>query len=238
MIDLSEHLGEHLVELRRRVVISLGTIVFCSLIAYVFSREITQFLIAPLFSAYPQLAQLVYTNLTEAFISYLKVSVLVGLIVSFPVLLYEFWVFVAPGLHPWEKKVGWQVVFWATLLFSGGVVFAYFVVMPELLAFFLSFAGNDLKPLPRLDAYLTFVVRTSLAFGLAFEIPFLMVMAARTGLVRRNYFSLQRKYFYLTIAGLAFLLAAGDPFSSVLLSLPLFALYETGLLVIKVFASP
>ena len=233
---LVDHLGDHLRELRRRLVISFAAVVICSGVAYIYSRPISHFLMKPLFAAHPALARLVYTNLTEAFVSYIKVSLLAGLIASFPVLLYQTWMFMAPGLHPWEKKVGRNVVFWATLLFGGGVFFAYFAVMPELLEFLMGFTRDGLEPLPRLESYLTFVVRTSLAFGLAFEIPFLMVMATRAGLVARGYFSSQRKYFYLLIVVLAFLLAAGDPLSAVLLSCPLFCLYEAGIGVIRIFS--
>ncbi len=233
---LNGHFAEHLVELRRRVLVSFVAIGVFSATAYYFSEPIARFFMAPLFHAHPALAKLVYTNLTEAFISYLKVSLLVGVLVSFPVLLYEIWMFVAPGLHKHERRVARQVVFWATLLFAAGVAFAYFVVMPQALSFLLGFAGEGLEPLPKLDAYLTFVVRASLAFGLAFEIPFLMVVASRTGLVAGGYFVRQRKYFYLIILVLSFLLTVGDVFSTVLLAVPLFALYEAGLLVVRMFS--
>ena len=235
MTYFADHFAGHLRELRQRVIISFAALAVCSTIAYLFARPISEFLMAPLFSSQTLLNRLVYTNLTEAFVCYLKISVLVGILAAFPVLLYEAWMFISPGLHEWEKKTGRLVVFWATLLFAGGASFAYFAVMPELLAFFMSFAGPDLEPLPRLDSYLTFVVRTSLAFGLAFEIPFLMVIAGRTGLVAKDYFTSQRKYFYPLIVVLAFLLAAGDPLSTFLLAVPLFALYEAGILVIKIW---
>ncbi len=236
MTYFADHFAGHLRELRQRVIISFAFLLFCSLIAYIFARPISEFLMVPLFSSQPILNRLVYTNLTEAFVCYLKISVLVGIIASFPVWLYEAWMFIAPGLHEWEKQTGRLVVFWATLLFACGTGFAYFVVMPELLDFFMSFAGPDLEPLPRLDSYLTFVVRTSLAFGLAFEIPFLMVVAGRTALVPKDYFSSRRKYFYPLIVVLAFLLAAGDPLSTFLLALPLFGLYEAGILISKIRA--
>ncbi len=235
MNPLADHFGVHLQELRRRVSVSFGAIVFCSGVAYYFSREIARFLIIPLFQASPDLSTLVYTNLTEAFICYLKISVLVGLITSFPVMLHELWAFVAPGLHKHEKKISYIVVFWATILFVFGVCFAYFVVMPKALHFLMSFTGENLEALPKLDSYLTFVARSSLAFGLAFEIPFLMVAAAKTGIVQKNYFISRRKYFYLAILVLSFLLAVGDIISSVLLALPLFCLYELGLIVMRVF---
>ncbi|MBI5558387.1 MAG: twin-arginine translocase subunit TatC [Deltaproteobacteria bacterium] len=236
MNPLANHFGDHLRELRRRVTAAFGAVVLCSLIAYFFSQQISRFLVAPLFQASPELTSLVYTNLTEAFVSYLKISVLVGLACAFPVMLYQAWAFVAPALHGHEKKTALTVVFWATLLFAFGVAFAFFVIMPEALGFLMSFAGENLEPLPRLDSYLTFVVRSSLAFGLAFEIPFLMVAAGKTGFAEHAYFSRQRKYFYLAILVLAFLLAAGDIVSTLLLALPLFVLYEAGILVMRIFS--
>ncbi len=104
MSPLANHFGDHLNELRRRVAISLGTLLLCAVFAYFFSEQIAQFLIVPLFRASPELKGLVYTNLTEAFISYLKISVMVGVIAAFPVVLYQVWAFVSPGLHKHEKK--------------------------------------------------------------------------------------------------------------------------------------
>ena len=238
MTVLSGHFSSHLKELRRRVLISFLAILVSSGTIYIFSERIARFFMVPLFDAYPDLARLVYTNLTEAFVSYLKVSLLVGVIISFPVLLYQFWRFVAPGLLKGERKLALMIVSWGTGLFVAGVAFAYFVVMPKALTFLLSFAGKDLVPLPKLDAYLTFVVRSSLAFGLAFEIPFLMVGAAKAGLVDKEYFIKQRKYFYIAILVLSFLLTVGDVLSTLLLSFPLFGLYEAGILAVRLFRSP
>ncbi len=235
MSPLASHFGVHLNELRRRITIAFSAIIFFSLVAYFFSKEISQYLMVPLFQASPDLAGLVYTNLTEAFVSYLKISVLIGIIGAFPVLLYQTWAFVSPGLHSHEKKTALTVVFWATLLFVFGVGFAYFVVMPRALHFLMGFASENLEALPKFDSYLTFVVRSSLAFGLAFEIPFLMVAAGKTGVMQRSYFVRQRKYFYLAIVVVSFLLAAGDIVSAVLLAFPLFGLYELGIVVMGVF---
>lgn len=231
MTVLAGHFSGHLRELRNRVLVSFLTILVATLIAYAFSEYLVRFLMVPLIKGHPTLARLVYTNLTEAFVSYLKISLLAGLMVGFPVCCYELWMFISPGLHRYERRMAKTVVFWATALFAGGVVFAYLVVLPRTLSFLLGFAGEQLEPLLRLDAYLTFVARTSLAFGLAFEVPFLMVMTAKAGLVVKGYFARQRKYFYLAIIVLAFLLTAGDVLSAVLLALPLFCLYEAGILI-------
>jgi sec-independent protein translocase protein TatC len=233
---LTGHFQGHLQELRRRITISFVAVALFSGIAYFFSEAITRFFVTPLFSSCPELSHLVYTNLTEAFVSYLKVSVLVGVIAGMPVVLYQVWMFASPGLHVHEKRLALVVVFWATFLFAFGAVFSYVGVLPRALTYLMSFAGDNLTAMPKLDSYLSFVARSGLAFGLAFEIPFLMVMAGKAGFVNRAYFRKQRKYFYLAIIVLSFLLAAGDFMSTILLVLPLFVLYELGLIVMQVFS--
>lgn len=225
----------HLEELRDRLIVSFGAVFLFAALSYFFAEHIARFFMTPLFLASPTLIKLVYTNLTEAFITYLKLSLLLGVIFSIPVLLYELWMFAAPGLHGNEKKVVLTVVFWATLLFAAGASFAFFIVLPRALHFFMGFSSPQLTPLPKLSGYLTFVARTSLAFGLSFEIPFLMVAAAKVGWVKRNYFSKKRKYFYPAILVLSLLLGAGDLMAAILLCLPLFALYESGILIIRLF---
>lgn len=236
MSPLASHFQGHLVELRRRVTISFATMFVFSGVAYLFSKDLARFFVAPLFRACPDLQHLVYTNLTEAFVSYLKISVIVGVAASFPVVLYQVWRFISPGMHSHEKRFGMLVVFWATFLFVFGVGFAYVAVMPRALVYLMSFAGENLEAMPKLDSYLSFVARSGLAFGLSFEIPFLMVMASRAGIVDRLYFARQRKYYYIAIALVSFVLAAGDLMSTMLLLFPLMFLYELGLIVIRVFA--
>jgi sec-independent protein translocase protein TatC len=225
----------HLEELRQRLIVSFCAVFLFAAVSYFFAEEIARFFMTPLFLASPNLVKLVYTNLTEAFITYLKLSLLIGIISSVPILLYELWMYVAPGLHANEKKIVFLVVFWATLLFAAGAGFAFFIVLPRALHFFMGFSSSQLTPLPKLGGYITFVARTSLAFGLAFEIPFLMVAAAKVGWVKKNYFSIKRKYAYLVMLLFSFLLSAGDLMAAILLCLPLFALYESGIIIIRLF---
>ncbi len=222
--------GAHLKELRQRVLVVFCAVLFFTAVAYYFSRPITAYLVQPIFRASPEIKGLIYTHLTEAFVSYLKVAVLAGLAASFPVVCYQLWMFVAPGLRRREKRTALIISFWATFLFLGGVFFGYFVALPEVLSFLMDSAGAQLAAKPRFDSYLTFVARTVIAFGLAFEIPFLMVAAGRTGIVRRKYFIEKRWISYGAILVLAFLLVAGDPLGAILLALPLIALYEMGIL--------
>jgi sec-independent protein translocase protein TatC len=232
---LAEHFAGHLQELRRRLLISLGALLACSAVAYLFSQQIARFFISPLFRAHPELGRLVYTNLTEAFLAYLKLALLVGLLFSFPVLIFQVWMFISPGLHRNERRFALKVTAVATILFAAGVVLAHWLILPVALSFMMGFAGEQLIPLPKLDGYLTFVVRGSLAFGLAFQVPFLMVMANRAGLISREYFSRKRPHFYAAITLLSFLLTVGDLFSAILLAIPLFGLYEAGLVVMRLF---
>lgn len=232
---LPNFLGDHLKELRRRVVVFFVSVLCFTGLAYYFSRPIAAYLIQPILAASPEVEGLIYTGLTEAFVGYLKVAVLVGVAASFPVGCYELWMFVAPGLRGREKRVALIVSFWATFLFVAGIIFAYFVALPEILTFLMNTAGPQLQAKPRLDSYLTFTARTVFAFGLAFEIPFLMVAAGRTSLVSRGYFIDKRWISYGAILILAFLLAAGDLFGAVLLALPLIILYEIGVLLMVLF---
>lgn len=232
---LPDFLRDHLKELRHRVLVVFVSVSCFTALAYYFSQPIAAYLVQPIFAASPKVEGLVYTHLTEAFVGYLKLAVLAGVAASFPVACYELWMFVAPGMKGREKKNALTVSFWATFLFLGGIIFAYFVALPKILSFLMNSAGPQLEAKPRLDSYLTFVARTVIAFGLAFEIPFLMVVAGRTGLVERKYFIEKRWISYGAILLVAFLLAAGDPLGAFLLALPLIVLYEVGILLAFLF---
>lgn len=237
MIAALEHFRPHHEELRKRLIRSFLAISLCTVFAYLFIDQIAAVCTAPLFTASPALKTLVYTKLTEAFISYIKLALLVGILVSSPYLLYQCWMFISPGLLDHEKKMAKRIVFWATGLFAAGALFSFFIVLPKTLAFFMSYAGKNLQPLPKLGLYLTFVARMVLAFAIAFEIPFLMVMASSARLVQPEHFRKKRKYFYIAILVLSFLLTAGDFTATVLLSFPLFGLYESGIIACKIFSA-
>ncbi|WP_448875013.1 twin-arginine translocase subunit TatC [Desulfobulbus propionicus] len=235
MLEALEQFQPHHQELKQRLLRCLLVLAGTSTVAYLFKDHLANWCIEPLYRAYPQLDKLVYTKLTEAFLSYLKLSLLAGLIAALPFMLYQLWLFVAPGLLDNEKKTVRSILAWASMLFTSGALFAYYVALPRILLFFMSYAGPTLQPRLKLGLYLTFTARMILTFGIAFEIPFLMVMASRTGLIRPGHFPKKRPYFYLAIIVLSFLLTTGDPTATVLLSLPLFALYEAGILACRFF---
>ncbi len=225
----------HHLELRKRLVRVVAVIAISTGIAYLFIEPIAGICTRPLFLAEPDLKNLVYTKLTEAFIAYIKLALLVGIMVSFPYLLYQVWMFISPGLLDKEKRLARRIILWSTGLFAAGALFSFFIVLPKTLVFFMGYAGENLQPMPKLGLYLTFVARMVLAFAIAFEIPFLMVMTSSTGLVDLENFKAKRMYFYGAIVVLSFLLTAGDPTATVLLSFPLFGLYEAGIVAGRVF---
>lgn len=231
-----EFFRPHHQELRNRLTKVFITIIACTVTAYLFAEKIAGLFIKPLFDASPLVYRLVYTNLPEAFIAYIKLALLVGIIASGPVVLYQIWMFVAPGLRDNEKKLAVIIVFWATILFAGGGSFAFFAVLPKMLSYLMSYAGENLEPLPKLGLYLTFIARTVMTFGIAFQIPFLMVMAGKAAIVQAAYFRSKRMYFYFAILVLAFLLTAGDFMATLLLAIPLFLLYEAGIFLTALFA--
>ncbi len=226
----------HHVELRQRTIKVFAAVACLTAVAYLFARQIAAFMIGPLFAASPEVHRMVYTYLPDAFLSYLKMAFLVGITLSFPVMLYQGWRFVSPGLISNEKKLAVTVVFWSTILFTAGAVFAFFGVLPRMLIYFLSYAGQQLEPLPKFGLYLNWVVRLVFGFGLAFQIPFLMVMVCRAGLITSLYFREKMVYFYGAILVLAFLLTAGDFMATALLAGPLFFLYEAGSFLAKLFS--
>ncbi len=230
MIAALEYFRPHHEELRKRLIRCFIVIATATGISYFFIEIIADFFLQPLFIAYPPLTHLVYTKLTDAFISYIKLSFLSGIIVSFPIILYQIWMFISPGLMDDEKKMARLVVICSSLLFLSGGLFSFFIVLPKTLAFFMSYAGPNLVPLPKLGVYLTFIARMIIAFGIAFEIPFIMVMAARANLIGKDHFRKKRKYFYIAIVIVSFLLTAGDFVATGMLALPLFALYEAGVI--------
>ncbi len=230
-----EFFRPHHHELRKRLIKVCLSVVCCTVIAYIFAEQIAGIFISPLFNASPLVYKLVYTNLPEAFLAYIKLALLVGVIASLPVALYQIWIFISPGLKKNEKKLAVVIVFWAGVLFTCGGCFAFFAVLPTMLSYLMSYANEGLVPLPKLGKYLTFVARTILTFGLAFQIPFLMVMAGKTNIVKAEYFRRKRIFFYIAIIFLSFLLTAGDFMATGLLAVPLFFLYEAGIFLSMMF---
>jgi len=186
---------EHLEELRYRLIVCLVSVGIGTGIAYVFKEEIFHFIATPLLRVLPPGdQQLIFTGLLEAFLVYLKASFFAGLMLSVPVVLYQIWSFISPGLYPSERKLAVPFIFFASLFFLGGAIFGYYVVFPFGFQFFVGFGGDFIKPLPSMKEYLSFATFLLLAFGIVFELPIFIFFLARLGIVNPRTLRRGRRY--------------------------------------------
>ena len=225
----------HLEELRKRIVICSVAIGAGFIISYGFKEKLFHFLTLPLISVMQADDTLIFTGLPEAFFTYLKVSLLSGLMLAAPVLLYQFWLFVAPGLYGKERKLLIPIVFLSSFFFIGGALFGYFIVFPFGFKFFLGFATETIRPLPSMREYLSFSSKLLLAFGLVFELPLIITFLARLGIVTVEFLKKNRKYALLLFFVFAAILTPPDVVTQILMALPLMILYEISILGARIF---
>jgi sec-independent protein translocase protein TatC len=225
----------HLEELRRRLIICAVAVGVGFLISYGFRKQLFDILVAPLAAAMASGDTLIYTNLPEAFFTFLKVALISGLMVASPVIIYQFWMFVAPGLYDREKKLLAPIIFLSSLFFIGGSLFGYFIVFPWGFKFFLGFATETIRPLPSMKEYLSFSSKLLLAFGLVFELPLVLTFMARLGLVTVPFLKKNRKYAILLFFAGAAIITPPDVVTQVMMAVPLMLLYEISILGAKLF---
>ncbi|MBW2141503.1 MAG: twin-arginine translocase subunit TatC [Deltaproteobacteria bacterium] len=223
----------HLEELRRRLIICFLAIGIGFAVSYYFSKPIFRILIRPLIDALPEGDRLIYTNLPEAFFTYLKLGLWGGIILALPVIFYQLWHFVAPGLYRNERRYFIPFVFWSCVLFIVGAVFGYFIVFPLGFRFFLGFADESIQALPAVAQYFSFSLKLLFGFGLIFELPVVMVFLAKMGLVNAPFLARQRKYAFLLIFVVGAILTPPDVISQVLMALPLMFLYEVSIFLVR-----
>lgn len=225
----------HLEELRRRLIICFSAVGIGFVISYIFSKRLFEILMQPLLAAMPPEEKLIYTGLPEAFFTYLKVAFLAGILVSVPVIMYQLWMFIAPGLYDREKRLVLPVVFLSSLFFLGGALFGYFVVFPFGFKFFMGFASDYVKPLPSMKEYLGFSAKLLFAFGVVFELPLFVTFLAKLGIVDVQFLKAKRKYAILLFFVFASILTPPDVITQVMMAGPLIVLYEVSILGAKVF---
>ena len=192
-------------------------------------------LVQPLINVMKEGENLIYTGLPEAFFTYLKVSLLTGLIVASPILLYQFWMFVAPGLYRNERRLMVPIVILSSFFFIGGALFGYFVVFPWGFKFFLGFATDTIRPLPSMKEYFGFSAKLLLAFGLVFELPLVLTFMAKLGIVSVDFLKKNRKYALLLFFAGAAILTPPDVITQILMAMPLMVLYEVSIIGAKIF---
>ena len=235
MVDQKLPITSHLEELRKRLIIcfiAIGIGFFCS---YFFSKKIFNLLMSPLIEVLPSGGSFIFTGLTEAFFTYLKVSLLAGIFVASPVILYQIWSFIAPGLYEKEKRYALPFVFFSTIFFVGGALFGYFVVFPFGFRFFMSFASETILALPSIKEYLSFSTRLLFAFGIVFELPLFVLFLSKIGVVNAKMLSSQRKYALVLVFIVSAILTPPDVTTQLMMVVPLLLLYELSIWVAKVF---
>ena len=221
---------DHLEEFRMRLLKCIFSIMLFSVAAYFFSKQIMKILLLP----YPKAEKLIFLAPTEGFITYIKISVFVGIIVSLPVIFYQLWKFVAPGLYKKEKKYIPLIVFFSTLFFLTGALFCYFVIIPYGLNFLLGFSTDQLEPNIQIKEYLKFVTLLIMVFGIIFELPLLSYFLTKMELLTPEFIRSKRRYGIVAIFILAALLTPPDIVTQLFLAGPLIILYEISIWVSKI----
>ena len=222
---------EHLEELRRRLIVVIAAVAIAAVVGFVFSQPVLEALRAPLPPAY---RTLFVTTVTGAFGVRVKIAVFLGIALAMPVILYEVWRFVTPGLTRRERRLVWPLLVAALLLFAIGMAVGYLII-PFALQFLLSFViPGEIQPLLTIDEYVGFVTFVMLAFGLVMEFPILLIALSRVGILSYERLARQRRFIILGIVVFAVVVTpGGDPFSPTILGSVMYVLFELSLLVIR-----
>ena len=227
----------HLIELRDRLiraVIAVG-VCFGVLMVWPGSAHLYDLLAQPLVASLPEGGKLIATNPISPFMVPLKVTLMAGFLLALPVVLYQVWAFVAPGLYSHEKKLVLPLVISSTVLFFSGVAFCYFIVFGRVFAFIQRFAPKTITAAPDIEAYLSFVLTMFIAFGAAFEVPIVVVVLARMGLVTIEQLRSFRAYFIVLAFIIAAVITPPDITSQLALAIPMCGLYEVGIWAAQIF---
>lgn len=236
---IQETFISHLVELRERLVKAVGAVIVVSfaLMLWPGSSKIYSFVAAPLIASLPKGGSMIATDVIGVFFIPLKVTLMVGFLISLPVVLYQMWAFVAPGLYSHEKRMALPLIVSSTLLFFVGMGFAYFVVFPNLFPLLFGYAPAGVAVATDIEKYWSFALTMFMAFGLTFETPVVLAVLTRAGVVTVKQLADFRGYFIVAAFVIAAIVTPPDVLSQLFLAGPLVVLYEVGIIVSR-FITP
>jgi len=220
----------HLIELRERLVRCILAFFVACIPTLFYSSELYDVLASPLIQSLPQGSRMIATGVITPFLIPMKIAFMAGFLLALPYLLYQAWAFVAPGLYAHEKRLVLPLVVSSTLLFLLGMLFCYFVVFGKVFAFIAGFAPKSISVAPDIEAYFNFVLGMFLAFGLAFEVPVVVVVLVIAGLVTVEQLREWRGYVVVAIFVVAAIVTPPDVVSQIALAIPMCLLYEAGIL--------
>ncbi len=223
-------LVSHLVELRKRLLYTLFFVATGSLIGLIYCQELYHWLQTPLLKALGDTGNFIATNPFESYVTYFKVSLFAGIFMMSPVIFYQFWAFMAPGLNPSEKKLIIPFASLSALLFVSGAIFGYFVVFPAGFYYMnLVLSGTGIKLMPSMSGYLSIALTMLTSFGVAFELPLVIFLLGKLGVIDRSTIKKTRRYVIVVLFVVAAVLTPGpDVLSQCLLAIPLWLLFELG----------
>lgn len=233
-----ESFVSHLIELRDRLLRSVIVVLIVFIPAAIFSGKLFTVLAAPMLSALSTEGTMISTEVAGPFLVPLKFAFALSIAIAIPYLLYQIWSFIAPGLYENEKRLAFPLLFSSTLLFYCGIAFAYFVVFPLMFSFFPSVAPVGIEVTPDINHYLGFVLKLFFAFGIAFEVPIATILLIKAGVTTREKLAKKRQYVVLGAFVMGMLLTPPDIFSQTMLALPMWLLFELGLIMSKYVGSP
>jgi sec-independent protein translocase protein TatC len=220
-------------ELRTRLVRSLVAVGLVFVCLFPFASDLYDILARPLMQALPEGTKMIATGVAAPFFIPMKIAIMVALVIALPVVLYQAWAFVAPGLYAHEKKLVLPLIVASTLLFIGGMAFCYFFVFKVVFGFIYKIAPKSISVAPDIENYLSFVLGMFLAFGITFEVPIVVIVLVRMGLVSIEKLKEVRPYFVVGAFVVAAVVTPPDVLSQIMLAVPLCLLYEVGIFVAR-----
>ncbi len=222
-------LTDHLLELRNRLLIIITYIVICTILLLPFANTLYEFLSLPLLAVLPEGSNMIAVDVASPFLAPFKLVFLLAIAITFPISIYNFWAFIAPGLYKKEKKFLAPILISSTLLFYLGILFAYYIVFPLLFDFFTSITPDGVKIATDINNFLSFTIKIFFAFGLAFEVPVITLMIVLFGISDAKSLSKKRPYIIVIAFIIGMVLTPPDVVSQILLAIPIWLLFEVGL---------